>query len=131
MQQVGQTGPENTEGGQHDQGALKTGRKEFDLAMTVGMALVRRFGRHDDADDGKTAGHHVDDGFQGVGEHGRRTRHLPGIELGRHQRRPDSQGGRGRHNPQALIGMLVHGLTLSFQPGGTGGGGGQGLSERI
>ena len=91
MEQMGPGLPNNARGSQDNEGPFKAGGEILHLAVAIGVALIRVAGGPEDAPQREGAGHHVDDGLQGVGEDGGGTGEMGGIKLQRHE------GGAHRH----------------------------------
>ena len=92
MQQMGPGLPNNARGSQNNEGPLEAGGEKFHFAVAIGVALIRVTGGPEDAPQREGAGHHVDDGLQGVGEDGGGTGEMGGVKLQRHEDGAHRQG---------------------------------------
>ena len=77
--------------GQDDQRPLKPGGKIFDLSVAIRVIGIRGLGSHPDAHHGKGGSHHIDNGFQCIGQHRRGAGQVKGIELNCHQHHGNRQ----------------------------------------
>ena len=83
---------DDEDGGKGDQAPLEGRREELDLPVAVGVIAIGRATGEQQAAQGEHGGEHVDDGLEGVGEHGGGARHAIGLVLGAQHQRRDHEG---------------------------------------
>ena len=71
--------------GNENQGPFEPDGEVLDFAVAVGMVLVLGQAGQVQAVERKPAGKHVDDAFQGIGEHRLRAGEVVGVKLDGHQ----------------------------------------------